>query len=123
MRYFKLLALFGLLFIIPSCQKDPLDITPDGRITLSDVFKTQELTEAYLNTTYERLRKHGVNYHYYTFLSAFSDDAHESNFPTDNWTILSNYINGNFSAAANQFASQGSETDRQSKRLNASPHC
>lgn len=110
MKYFKLLSLFGLLFILSSCQKDPLDITPDGRITLSDVFKTQELTEAYLNTTYERLRKHGVNYHYYTFLSAFSDDAHESNFPTDNWTSLSYYINGNFSAAVNPFDNNGNQT-------------
>lgn len=109
MNYLKLVFIVGV-FLLSSCGEDPLDITPDGRITLADAFSTQELTEAYLNTTYERLRKHGTNYHYYTFLSAFGDDSHESNYPTDNWTILANYINGNTSAAVNHFDSQGSTT-------------
>jgi len=107
MKYSKLL--FGALFILLSCNKDPLDITPDGRMTLQEAFSTQELTEAYLNSTYERLRKHGVNYHYYTFLSAFGDDSHESNYPSQDFPV-SKYINGNVSAASNPLDNEGSTT-------------
>ncbi|MCW3079707.1 RagB/SusD family nutrient uptake outer membrane protein [Segetibacter sp.] len=108
MKYI-ILSVFATLFILSSCKKDPLDITPDGRITLADAFSTQELTEAYLNTTYESMRKHAANYHYYTFLSAFGDDSHESNYPTQSF-IVANYIEGNISAAANPFDNQGSTT-------------
>lgn len=108
MKYLRILFIVGALSL-SSCGEDPLDITPDGRITLEDVFTTQELTEAYLNTTYERLRKYGVNYHYYTFLSAFGDDSHESNYPSQNFPV-SKYINGNISAASNPLDNEGNAT-------------
>ncbi|MCE7042824.1 RagB/SusD family nutrient uptake outer membrane protein [Dyadobacter sp. CY312] len=115
MKYFRLFLISSFLFISYSCKKDPLDITPDGRITLADVFKSQELTEAYLNTTYERLRKHGCNYHYYTFLSAYGDDSHESNYPEQNFPVAK-YITGNISAAENPFDNEGSTTQSYNDR-------
>jgi hypothetical protein len=115
MKYLRLLLIFLLLITSYSCKKDPLDITPDGRITLTDVFKSQELTEAYLNTTYERLRKHGCNYHYYTFLSAYGDDSHESNYPEQNFPVAK-YITGNISSAENPFDYEGSTTQSYNDR-------
>jgi hypothetical protein len=115
MKYFRLFLIFSFLVISYSCKKDPLDITPDGRINLQDVFKSQELTEAYLNTTYERLRKHGCNYHYYTFLSAYGDDSHESNYPEQNFPVA-RYITGNISAASNPFDTDGSTTQSYNDR-------
>lgn len=100
--------LFALALFFTSCKKDPLDITPDGRITLETVFMAQESTEGYLNSTYERLRKHGCNYHYYTFWSAFGDDSHESNFPSQNFPVAQ-FINGNLSAS-NDVISAGAST-------------
>lgn len=108
MKYLKIVVLLLGILTASSCN-DPLDITPDGRITLADAFSTQELTEAYLNTVYERLRKYGCNYHYYTFLSAFGDDSHESNFPEQNFPVAK-YINGNISAAANPLDNEGNLT-------------
>jgi hypothetical protein len=113
MKYLRLLLIFLLLITSYSCKKDPLDITPDGRITLTDVFKSQELTEAYLNTTYERLRKHGC--HYYTFLSAYGDDSHESNYPEQNFPVAK-YITGNISSAENPFDYEGSTTQSYNDR-------
>ncbi|SEJ16175.1 Starch-binding associating with outer membrane [Dyadobacter sp. SG02] len=109
MKYLKIFMLLACVLTAASCGKDPLDITPDGRITLEDAFKTQELTEAYLNTVYERLRKYGCNYHYYTFLSAFGDDSHESNYPEQNFPVAK-YITGNISAASNPLDNEGSTT-------------
>src|SRR5690606_21195843 len=100
-----------------ACESDPLDITPNGRITLETVFQDPELTEAYLNTTYERLRKHGCNYHYYTFLSAFGDDAHESNYPSQAGFPVGQYISGNVSAAYNPLDGQGNATLAYNDRL------
>lgn len=107
MKYIKSLFIATCCFFFVGCEKDPLDITPNGRITLEDVFNDPELTQAYLNTTYERLRKHGVNYHYYTFLSAFGDDAHESNYPEQDYFIIGQYIKGNVSPSSNPFDENG----------------
>src|SRR5690606_24015150 len=66
-----------------------------------------ELTEGYLNTTYERLRKYGANYNYYTFLSAFSDDAQDSSYPSEGYQMVARHINGDVSAASNPFEEIG----------------
>jgi hypothetical protein len=36
-----IIALLILMSVATACKKNPLDITPDGRITLEDVFKDQ----------------------------------------------------------------------------------
>lgn len=108
MKYYKsFLLILGVALIFSSCKKDPLDITPNGRITLDDAFLSQDLTESYLNTTYQSLRKYGCNYHYYTFLSAFGDDSHESNYPSQAFPVAK-YITGNISAASNPMDTDGS---------------
>lgn len=110
MKYSKISFFIAFFLLVVSCKKDPLDITPSGRITLGDVFKDQELTEAYLNTTYERIRKHGCNILYYTFLSAFGDDAHESNYPSQAYYVVGQYIMGNISSSYNPFDGGGDAT-------------
>ena len=41
-------------FALCSCNKNPLDITPDGRITFDDVFKNEIQTESFVNTIYAK---------------------------------------------------------------------
>ena len=65
-----------------------LDITPDGRLTLDEVFRDSDYTEQYANSMYEYIRKYGNGYHYYTWLSAYSDDATDSQAPGDSWLPL-----------------------------------
>lgn len=57
------------------CNKDPLDVTPDGRITLSDVFKDEKRTEAYLNTVYASIPTYFYSYEFFSFLAGCSDEA------------------------------------------------
>ena len=71
MKYksFKIsLALASGLLLLSGCG-DALDITPDGRMTQTDVFNNIDYTESYVNSMYEGIRKYGVNYHYFTFLA------------------------------------------------------
>lgn len=89
----------GIVILLGSCKKDPLDITPDGRMSLEDVFKSSDLTPAYLNSCYAWVRKYGHGYHYYTFLTSFTDDATDSQVPTDSWHQLQSWYNDAFSAS------------------------
>lgn len=77
----KKTILFLCLIVLSTigCRKgNSLDITPDGRITLDDVFKDAVKTEAYLNTTYSSIPSYFFSYINYTFLSGISDETQDS---------------------------------------------
>lgn len=80
-----------------------LDITPDGRLTLDEIFRDSDYTEQYANSMYEYIRKYGNGYHYYTWLSAYSDDATDSQAPGDSWLPLHQWNQGNYSASVPPF--------------------
>lgn len=94
---------------------DVLDITPDGRMTLDDVFSNNDYTESYLNSVYEYVRKYGHGYHYYTFLSSYTDDATDSQAPQDTWLQLHQWNQGNYSASNLPFM-EGNQTLRYNDR-------
>lgn len=77
MKNKSILIYILLMFAIGiGCKKDFLDITPDGRITLDDVFKDEKRTEAYLNTVYSRIPSYFWKYGFFDFLSSFSDETY-----------------------------------------------
>lgn len=88
----------------PPCKKDPLDITPDGRISYDQIFSSETNTGAYLNSCYNNIQGYGYKYFFFTMLAGFTDDAHDNANPTDNqsathWyqgslTPLSNPLDG-----------------------------
>ncbi|CAL1520169.1 RagB/SusD family nutrient uptake outer membrane protein [Chitinophaga sp. MM2321] len=93
----KLLIFFIILFpvlIISGCKKDPLDITPDGRITMQDVFKDNILTEAYVSSIYNYIPLYGSRYYPNVMLAVFSDEAHGSDDPQDGWSNVSQWYGG-----------------------------
>lgn len=75
--------LFNILFVIlmltGSCQKY-LDIAPDGRISLEDVWDDPKMTAAYLNSAYTELNANqaGARYFTYAFLESITDLFHDS---------------------------------------------
>lgn len=64
-------------FALFSCNKNPLDITPDGRITFDDVFKNEIQTESFVNTIYSKIPTYFFNYNNYGFLAGITDEAQE----------------------------------------------
>ena len=83
MLYFKILKKMKHLFIIitilflgfTSCQ-DVLNILPDGRKTLDEIFQDDATVGAYLNTCYTRFPLYGLNnYLHNNFRIVLSDDA------------------------------------------------
>lgn len=61
------------------CRKY-LDITPDGRITMGNVWSDPKMTAAYLNTAYQAMtvNQGGERYFTYAFLEGITDLFHDS---------------------------------------------
>lgn len=73
----NILRIFMLLsFLAAGCTKDYLNITPDGRTTLDDIFKDEKRTEAYLNRVYGQMPSYFWKYGFFDFLAPFSDEAY-----------------------------------------------
>lgn len=64
-------------FALQSCKKNPLDITPDGRITFDQVFKDPIQTEAFVNTIYSKIPLYFFNYNSYGFLAGLTDESQD----------------------------------------------
>ncbi|MET4082728.1 hypothetical protein ABIB40_002692 [Pedobacter sp. UYP30] len=103
----QLLSIFFLIVLFSSgCKKDPLDITPNGRISVGDVFKDNNQTAAYLNSAYGYLQEYGGHYFFHTMLAGFSDEAHDNDDPTENLAATAWY-NGSLTPTTNPLESGG----------------
>lgn len=91
-RIYLIVVVIGTL-LIGSC-KDSLDIMPDGRITLEEVFNDEMMTAEYLNTCYDNINPYGAAYSYFTMLAGFSNEAHDNDFPQDMGRCPSRWYNG-----------------------------
>lgn len=111
MKQFICSLFFAGSILFLSCN-DPLDITPDGRTTIKDVFLDADLTEAYLNTVYSGIRKYACNYHDYVFMSSFSDDSQDSEMASVAWSTPMQYASGLLTATWNPIDNNGSKTLR-----------
>ncbi len=74
----RIIFMVVLIVMAVSCKKNPLDITPNGRITIKDVFNNEIETGAYLNTVYSVIPNYSYFYYYYCFLSVVSDECQDS---------------------------------------------
>lgn len=102
----------GVFFTI-SCNKDPLDITPDGRITLDAVFQNEKHTEAYLNTVYSSIPSYFWRYHFFAFLAGATDEAQDADVGNEGSNMTAQWITGSLTPSYNPLAQagQGNGTD------------
>jgi hypothetical protein len=83
----KIIIISLLIIFCSGCKKNvlsSLDITPDGRVTLTDVFNDNDETGAYLNSCYSYIPIYGTMFYWWVFLAGFTDDAHDNDDPTEN---------------------------------------
>lgn len=91
----KIIVLIITFFsLITSCKKDPLDITPDGRITIKEVFQDEKRMEAYLNTVYGSIPGYFNSYVYFSLLAGATDEAAESDVGNNLYSTISAWVNG-----------------------------
>ncbi|HWK57793.1 MAG TPA: RagB/SusD family nutrient uptake outer membrane protein [Parapedobacter sp.] len=79
MKIITKIIIAQLVFLMAGCQ-EYLDITPDGRISLEDVWKDPKMVEAYLNGAYSEMNVNqgGLNYFSGAFLGGITDLFHDS---------------------------------------------
>lgn len=74
----KIIILTIFIAAFTGCRKDPLDITPDGRMLVEDIFKTELHAEAYLNTVYTCIPRYFKFYDGFQFLAGLTDEGEDS---------------------------------------------
>jgi hypothetical protein len=67
-----------IVFTAVACKENPLDITPDGRLSLDDTFSESETTISYLNTTYGYIPRYGTNYFFNAMLAGITDNGYDA---------------------------------------------
>ncbi|WP_299665941.1 RagB/SusD family nutrient uptake outer membrane protein [uncultured Polaribacter sp.] len=118
MKNYKYILLALFLFTL-SCEEDPLDITPDGRITLQDVFLDELQTEAYLNTVYENIPWYSWRYMFFAFLAGASDEAQDADVGNNGLNINARWITGSLTPSVNPLELRGQGTDPDISRYNS----
>ena len=91
---FMAMAVFILLAAGGGCKKSPLDITPDGRMSLEDVFKNPDRTEGFLNTVYGSIPSYFYSYIEYAMLAGITDECSDSQVGNQPANIAAQWIIG-----------------------------
>ncbi len=97
----KLIYILFAIVIMAGCKKDPLDITPDGRITLADVFKDEIKTAAYLNSVYRYVPTYFAGYIEYALLAGITDECQDADVGNAPSVMADNWKNGTLSPSFN----------------------
>lgn len=98
----KIFLCIFLFSLIISCD-DSLDITPDGRMSLEDVFTNEIQTEAYLNTVYTSIPLYFNNYNFgdWNFLAGMTDEAEDAEVGNSANTATISWIMGSLTPSVN----------------------
>lgn len=74
-KRFIYICMFASLLTFSSCN-EALDVAPDGRLSLDEVFQDPDLTKAYFSTCFDYLPKKSLRYHFWSnYPVALSDEA------------------------------------------------
>ncbi len=96
------LSFVAIVFSLASCS-DALNVAPDGRISLDQIFSDNDKVSAYLNTCYSNLPFGGIRYFFVTRGPVtWSDDAWDGDDIDVNWASASRLYNGDVSAASSK---------------------
>ncbi|MDP4207056.1 MAG: RagB/SusD family nutrient uptake outer membrane protein, partial [Bacteroidota bacterium] len=102
MKIKKIYLLFSLVasaLYFTSCKND-LNVAPDGRITMDQVFSDKDKVGAFLNTCYDNLPVKGNRYFFWTRGPVeWSDEAWDADELSVNWVGSARLYDGNASAA------------------------
>jgi len=107
----KIICIVALIVLTISCKNDPLDITPDGRLTIQGVFNNEIQTEAFLNSVYASIPGYLATYHYYAFMAPLSDESQDSDVGNEvDGGVAGLWIVGALSPSSNPIGRASAET-------------
>jgi hypothetical protein len=102
-----LIFLVVCIVAFSSCKRDPLDITPDGRMSLEDIFANEIQTEAYLNTVYSSIPTYFKGYNQWSFLAGMTDEAQDAEVGNNPNNVSAQWATGVLTPSYNPMALAG----------------
>ncbi len=96
-KYITLVLLMSLL-TLSSCKK-VLDMAPDGKLTMDDVFTDNDKVSAFLNSCYSNMPVKGTRYFFWSRGPVvWSDEAWDTDAEAESWIMAGRMYNGDASA-------------------------
>lgn len=96
---FIYILFLGFILTIGSCA-DVLDIAPDGRLSLDEIFSNSEDAGAYLNSCYQNMPAKGTRYFFWSRGPVvWSDEAWDTDAEAESWIMAGRLYNGDASAS------------------------
>ncbi|TDG36174.1 RagB/SusD family nutrient uptake outer membrane protein [Pedobacter changchengzhani] len=89
-----IIGMLAILTISISCKKSPLDISPDGRITLDAIFSDEKQTEAFLSTCYGNIPGYFYKYRFWAYLEGSTDNCTDADIGNESGTMNVSWISG-----------------------------
>lgn len=99
-----------LLPLALSSCKEALDMAPDGKLTLDEIFADHDKTGAFLNSCYANIPGKGNRYFFWSRGPVvWSDDAWDTDAEAESWIMAGRMYNGDASAANHPITNISSE--------------
>lgn len=96
----KHIALLVILFTLGSC-KDVLDMAPDGKLSMDEIFADNDKVGAFLNSCYENMPVKGTRYFFWSRGPVvWSDEAWDTDAEAESWIMAGRMYNGDASAGS-----------------------
>ena len=99
---FKYIFLFIVISLLSlgSCKKT-LDMAPDGKLSMADVFSDNDKVSAFLNSCYSNMPVKGTRYFFWSRGPVdWSDEAWDTDAEAESWIMSGRMYNGDASAAS-----------------------
>ncbi len=102
-----LICLVIVLTATLGCKNDPLDIIPDGRLTLDDVFRDEKQTEAYVARAYSNIPSYFSRYQFWAYLAGCTDEAQDADVGNEASNIAAQWNTGSLNVTRNPLEQNG----------------
>ena len=101
MKINRIILLFSVLLLTLGSCKKALDMAPDGKVTMDEIFSDNDKTAAFLNSCYNNMPVKGTRYFFWSRGPVvWSDDAWDTDAEAESWIMAGRMYNGDASAGS-----------------------
>ena len=118
--------LLMIIFVLGSCKK-ALDMAPDGKLSMDEIFADNDKVAAFLNSCYSNIPVKGTRYFFWSRGPVvWSDEAWDTDAEAESWIMAGRMYNGDASAGNHPIANistDGGNGDYWARYWNAIRNC
>ncbi len=125
-KYIIWIGVFVSMLTMDSC-KNALDMAPDGKLTLEEIFKDHDKVGAFLNSCYNNIPIKGTRYFFWSRGPVnWSDESWDTDAEAESWIMSGRMYNGDASASnhpAINISAEGGNGDYWARYWSAIRNC